>query len=165
LSNKSSFKKVIPPLVTLLIGIFIFIIIPYQISLPETESSIVRPTNARTIPYLITTGVILLSILEFVSGMIKLKRSNEEVQIDRQTKNLNYIGVCGALIAMLLWLLLIPYVGFNISTILLTITMMLIIGNRKWWQIVLLSLILSYPLDYVLKVVLRVYLPQGIFFE
>jgi len=65
----------------------------------------------------------------------------------------------------MLWIVLIPYIGFNIATILLISAIMLIIGNRNWWQIMILSLILSLPLNYLLKVVLRVYLPQGLIFQ
>ena len=66
--------------------------------------------------------------------------------------------------AIAIWIVILPYLGFNIATILLVASVMIIIGNCRWWQIVVLSVILSVPINFLLATVLRVYLPTGSLF-
>jgi len=159
----SIIRKNISSIVTLLIGILVFINIPNQIDIGSETS--INSVNPRTLPYLIASAIIVLSLLIIISDIIISRKKEAAFYVNKQIEDSNYIRVFLSIICIMLWIVLIPYIGFNIATILLISAIMLIIGNRNWWQIMILSLILSLPLNYLLKVVLRVYLPQGLIFQ
>ena len=120
--------------------------------------------NARTVPYLITSLIIIISLIMIISEGIKNRKEQVNATDDEPGERTSYGRVFLAFIAIALWIVALPYLGFNISTILLVASIMLVIGNCRWWQIVVLSLVLSLPINHLLANVLRVYLPSGSLF-
>lgn len=167
MSRTSGLSRLIFSLITLIIGIFIFIITKYTVDLGiGIKSATAGIVNARTMPYIIASGIILLSISIIISdNLIRIRKKEEEDRyINEPTSNINYRGILLMFIFIVLWTLLVPYIGFIICTILLVTASMLLIGNRDWRKIILMSIILSFLLDYLLKVALNIYFPQGILF-
>ena len=156
----SLFKKSISSIVTLLIGVFVLLSIPDQIAVSEGEG-----VNARTVPYLIAGLIIVLSLLIIVSDAVKSWEKQMDVSIDEPPEATSYFRVFLAFAAIAVWIVILPYLGFNIAKIFLVTSIMLIVGNCRWWQIALLSLALSVPINYLLGLVLRVYLPSGSIFD
>jgi hypothetical protein len=155
-------KRSLSSVVTLIVGVLVLFSIPDQIVLfDEGQSS----ANARTVPYLITSLIILISLVMIVSEVIATQDQSAEATDGEPHESVRYGRVILAFAAIALWIVILPYLGFNISTILLVATVMLIIGNCRWWQIILLPLILSFPINYLLAAVLRVYLPSGSVFS
>lgn len=149
-------KRSLPSFVTLMVGVFVFLSIPSQIALFGGEG--LSSVNARTVPYVITTLITLLSLTMIISEAIVMR---DEATVPEPEAPTSYGRVLLAFAAIALWILILPFLGFNITTILLVAAVMIIIGNCHWWQIALLSLILSFPINYLLASVLRVYLPSG----
>lgn len=149
-------KRSLSSVVTLIIGVFVFLSIPSQIALLGSEG--MSGVNARTVPYSITSLIVLLSLAVIISEAFAMRR---EASVSEPQPATSYGRVFLAFIAIALWIIILPYLGFNISTILLVASVMVIIGNCRWWQIVLLSLILSFPINYLLASILRVYLPSA----
>lgn len=164
MSNQLNLRNVISAVGTLIVGIVVYLVIPIQIKVPSYSIGISFTT--RTMPYLITLAIIVLSLTDIFLGLKEhRKKTKEETILAGPAQTHNYTGVLITFVSIFLWIVLTIYFGFRLATIFLVIATMLVIGNCKWWQIIFLSLILSFPLDYILKVVLRVYLPEGIFFE
>ncbi len=155
-------RRNISSITTLLIGVFVFASIPGQIAV--FDSGDMNPVTARTLPYMITSAIIVISLIMIVSDVVETFRSGADHSATEQKETTRYWRVFLAAAAIALWIILLPYLGFNITTILLVASIMIIIGNCRWWQIALLSLILSVPINYLLGIVLRVYLPSGSLF-
>lgn len=165
-------KRSISSVVTLMVGVIVFLNIPGQIAINESEG--LSSVNARTVPYLITLLIIIISLILIISEHIEIRKEEirkEEIRkengntADSQSgERTNYGRVFLAFVAIALWIVALPYLGFIFTTILLVVSMMLIIGDCRWWQIALLSVILSVPINYLLAKVLRVYLPGGSIF-
>lgn len=155
-------KRCISSVVTLIVGVIVFLSIPSQIAVFNSEG--LSSVNARTVPYLITSLIIIISLMIIISEGIKIRKEKADTLEDNSQEQTSYARVFLAFLAIALWIIALPYLGFNISTILLVVSIMLIIGNCSWWQIALLSLILSVPINYLLANVLRVYLPTGSIF-
>lgn len=168
MSKKWNYKNIISAIVTLIIAFVIYLSIPAQVKLPKFAYEVAGSFNARTVPYFLTIIIIILSIIDIIlsirTNILKTDTDMEQKE-ENKVKSPNYFGLLIAFVSILLWIIFTIYFGFRLATIFLVVAIMLVIGNRKWWQIVLLSLILSIPMDYLLKAVLRVYLPEGIFFE
>lgn len=152
----------ISSIVTLIVGVIVFLSIPSQIALFDNEG--LSSVNARTVPYVITSLIIIISLIMIISEGIKIRKEQADTSEDQSSEPTSYGRVFLAFLAIALWIVALPYLGFNISTILLVASIMLIIGSCRWWQIVVLSLILSVPINYLLANVLRVYLPAGSIF-
>lgn len=155
-------KRSLPSIVTLVVGALVFFSIPDQIVLfDEGQSS----ANARTVPYLITSLIMLISLVMIIFNVFAKQEQSGEPTEGEPQESTRYSRVILAFAAIALWIVILPYLGFNISTILLVVAVMLIIGKCRWWQIILLPLILSFPINYLLAAVLRVYLPSGSIFS
>lgn len=155
-------KRSISSVVTLTVGVIVFLSIPSQIGINDSEG--LSSVNARTVPYLIASLIIIISLVIIIVEGINIRKENADTPESKSSERTSYGRVFLAFLAIALWVIALPYLGFNISTILLVVSVMLIIGNCRWWQIALLSLILSVPINYLLANVLRVYLPSGSIF-
>ena len=155
-------KRSISSIVTLLVGVIVFLSIPSQIDINDSEG--LSSVNARTVPYLITSLIIIISLVIIIVEGFKIRKENADTLEHKSLELTSYGSVFLAFLAIALWIIALPYLGFNLSTILLVSSIMLIIGNCRWWQIALLSLTLSVPINYLLANVLRVYLPSGSIF-
>jgi len=155
-------RRSISSIVTLSIGVLVFLSIPSQISIFDSEG--LSSVNARTVPYMITSLIVIISLIMILFEIIKIREEEANTSKGEIREQTNYFRVFLAFLAISLWIIVLPHLGFNISTILLVASIMFIIGNCRWWQIVVLSLILSLPINYLLAIVLRVYLPSGSLF-
>ncbi|MCY4460978.1 MAG: tripartite tricarboxylate transporter TctB family protein [Albidovulum sp.] len=144
---------------TLLVGLFVFLSIRDQIVVFSNDG--LSGVSARTLPYLITSAIILLSLLKIVSNAIGNLKGETDSLEDGPKEATSYLRVLLAFSAIALWIIILPYLGYEISTMMLVASVMIIIGNCRWWQIVTLSLILSIPVKHLLANVFRVYLPSG----
>lgn len=156
-------SKSISSIVTLLVSLFVFVSIPGQIELFDDTS--MSPVSARTLPYIISSAIILLSLFIILSNTFGARDGKENHSAELPKEKASYLRVFLAFVAIALWIVLLPYLGFNITTILLVSTIMLIIGKSRWWQIAILSFVLSVPMNYLLATALRVYLPGGSLFS
>lgn len=147
---------------TLIVGVVVFLSIPSQIAVFGGEGN--SSVDARTVPYLITSLIIIISLVMIISDALKIRKEAAESLSSSPKEPTSYARVFLAFLAIALWIVALPIIGFNIATILLVVSIMLIIGNCRWWQIALLSLVLSVPINYLLANVLRVYLPSGSIF-
>ncbi len=146
-------------IVTLLVGLFVFLSIRDQIVVFSNDG--LSGVSARTLPYLITSAIIILSLLKIVSNAIGNLKGETGSLEDGPREATSYLRVLLAFSAIALWIIILPYLGYEISTMMLVASVMIIIGNCRWWQIVTLSLILSIPVKHLLANVFRVYLPSG----
>ncbi len=155
-------KRSISSVVTLVVGVIVFLSIPSQIVIHDSEG--LSSVDARTVPYLISSLIVIISLIIIISEGFKIRKETPDTFERKLRVQTSYGRVFLAFSAITLWLIALPYLGFNITTILLVVSVMVIIGNCRWWQIALLSLILSVPINYLLANVLRVYLPSGSIF-
>ena len=149
-------------IITLLAGLFFFLSIPGQIAVFENDG--LSGVSARTMPYLIASAIITLSLFMIVFNIIRNLKVEAGSSENEPREKTSYGRVFLAFAAIALWIMVLPYLGYNISTIVLVASIMFIIGNCRWWQIVVLSIVLSFPINYLLGIVLRVYLPSGSIF-
>lgn len=121
-------RKYIPSISTALIGLAIFILVPFQIDLSMVNGNNVSGVDARTLPYFLSSLIVLLSVVEIIN--IKRKERVEEYKKMSKTQYMNIFRVCLTFIAIVLWIVLVPYLGFIIAMIILLVSVMLLMGNR-----------------------------------
>jgi len=117
----------ISSIVTLLVGLFVFLSIPDQIVVFSNDG--LSGVSARTLPYLITSAIIILSLLKIVSNAIGNLKDQTDSLEDKPREATSYIRVLLAFTATALWIIILPYLGYEISTIMLVASVMIIIGN------------------------------------
>lgn len=122
-------------------------------------------------PRVIAVLILLTSIIIFVNALkSRSKKTNDtnlkagEV-VEQETESKNYKKLVISIIAMLIYILLTPILGFLIATALFLIAQMLIISNFAKEKIVLflvISILMAVIVNYVFRNVFYVMLPQGI---
>lgn len=156
-------RKYIPSIITAALGIVILLIIPSQIDISRVNSSNATGINSRTIPYFLAISIVLLSILELF--IKKIRGDCKDTATERvQIQYMAYMRVFLTFVGIILWIVLIPYLGFVITMILLLLSIMLLMGNRNWLQLILIPLLISFTLSYVFTEFVGRTLPSGIFF-
>lgn len=96
------FKSNISSIVTLLVGLFVFVSIPSQIEIFEDGS--MNPVTARTLPYLISSGIILLSLSMIVSSIFGTPDKKESTSEALPQEKTSYVRVFYAFAAIALWI-------------------------------------------------------------
>src|SRR5699024_5380504 len=95
----------------------------------------------------------IISIFESNISQVKPKKEKKNIN-DTDYKRVLYI-----LIALILWVYFVPILGFILCTFLFTISVMIIMGNRKIYQLILVPLLLSTIIYYTFNNLLNVFLP------
>ena len=156
-------RQYIASIVTALIGLVILLLIPSQIDISQLDESARAGINSRTIPYVLSSLIILLSIVDIV--LKRMKNSNKIEPIKKESLNIHALmRVLATIILIVLWMKLFPILGFTISTILLLVLTMLIMGNRTWYLIVIVPIVTSFTLNYIFTEFVGRSLPTCIFF-
>jgi hypothetical protein len=162
-SLSSGLKDSIPSIVTLLVGAFFMASIPSQIADFGTDG--LSGVSARTMPYIIAGAIMAFSLFSIATTVWAHSQRAPDSPAQTPAPKTRYGLVFLAFVAITSWIILLPFIGYNIATILLITSIMLIIGRCTWVQIVLVSLALSFPINSLLAVVLKVYLPSGSLFD
>ncbi|WP_053362534.1 tripartite tricarboxylate transporter TctB family protein [Bacillus sp. FJAT-27251] len=159
MSNKLNHS--LPSLFMAVFGVLLIIIIPFQID--EVQISMMGP---RFFPYFLSIMVVLLSILSFAAEFKKQKRTEERsqpVEAGRMEKKY-YWRVFLIFISLVAWIYIVPILGFILTTVIFIALVMLIIGSRKWRQILLVPTLFTLFIYYVFKMLFYVPLPEGFFY-
>ena len=156
-------RKYIPSIITCIIGIIVFLVIPSQIDLSRVKANNITGIDSRTLPYILSILIIFLSLLELF--FIGIKKKGQDTEENIQIDYAKFIRVFVTFIGVVLWIVLVPYLGFILSTILLLGLVMVLMGNKKWLQIVFVPIITSFLLSYIFTVFIGRTLPLGIFFN
>ena len=125
----------------LIVSVALHILIPSQIRTFETSA-----VTAATVPTLLIRGMILCSVILLVQGILSKEKTEYTISGAIFTKEnllrLKPVIYIAMLIAYALLLphigfiissLLLPHIGFIISSLLLANGILLYFGTRKWW--------------------------------
>ncbi|MFK4998407.1 tripartite tricarboxylate transporter TctB family protein [Bacillus sp. N9] len=105
--------------------------------------------------------IILMSVISIGSNLLKSKRS---VTFEKTLKENNHLALTKekgfkrvglAFIMLIFWTILMPMIGFFISTLVLTIILMYIIGNRNFVKMIIISSIFTFTLYAAAKYLLQ----------
>lgn len=149
-------KEMITMMFAGLFGIVLIIIIPYQIE--QVSSSMVGP---QFIPYLAAGVIILSSLSSIVNNLVKKPNYEKNEEGEGQA---NYLSVALVFTCIILWILLVPIIGYIIATLLATAFTCFVFKDRKIIRITLVSVLFSLGSYYIFTEILQVNLPAGIFF-
>lgn len=152
---QSDKKKMIPTAVIMAVDAAVFFSIPSQVKIYEEGV-----VNTRFLPYLVTILIFVCGIADLIQTLRERKEEEEKHYFDKK----GTLRVLIAVAALIIWLLVMPKIGFVIATALLSAGIMILAGNRNVIQILALSLILTLSVYVLFKLVLNLRLPQGLFF-
>ena len=110
----------------LIVSVALHILIPSQIRTYETSA-----VTAATVPTLLIRGMILCSVILLVQSKEKTEYTISGAIFTRENllrlKPVIYIAM------LIAYALLLPHIGFIISSLLLSNGILLYFGTRKWW--------------------------------
>lgn len=110
----------------------------------------------------LSAGILaFLALLLFFQKVVKKEEEEiDQVPFTRDTVlKLIYI-----FIALILYILIAPYIGFLITSVLFIVSWMFIMGERNWKFILLLSIIFSIAITFIFEALLGVPIPHGIIY-
>lgn len=141
------------------IGTTIFAILIYMTAnqMPVAETGL----GAGGFPKFIALGLGVLGILLAIRSFHRIKSGDK----DKQKVNLKeLLNVAKLAVAVGLYIFVMRYIGFLIATPIFFFLFMYIYGERKWKQMVIISVALSIALYLIFEKGFQVMLPSGILF-
>lgn len=144
-----------------IVGLSVILLIPSQIDLGRVTGRSLSRITPRTLPYFVSILIVALSLFE---ALRRPKESNNEDSNSASTENKKYFNVLLTAIGIIAWIAIVPYVGFIVSTALLLVAAMLLMGNKKWIQLLIVPLLTAWILNYLFTDFVGRNLPQGTFF-
>lgn len=153
--NKRGFNThYIDALVVLFLGIGIIVTIPFQVkTYSGMEDGLASPT---LFPYIIGGALIILALFRLIVVTFKIDKQGFEIT---KRQFLKFIPRFGTVV---LYLLLMPFLGFVISTILAMFFLIEMLGKTKWYNALLLSAATSIIIFFSFKELLEITLPYGV---
>lgn len=109
----------------LIVSVALHILIPSQIRTFETSA-----VTAATVPTLLIRGMILCSVILLVQGILSKEKTEYTISGAIFTKE-NLLRLKPVM--LIAYALLLPHIGFIISSLLLANGILLYFGTRKWW--------------------------------
>ncbi|MDD2972996.1 MAG: tripartite tricarboxylate transporter TctB family protein [Lachnospiraceae bacterium] len=141
-------------------GLFALSIIVICTQLPKVQA------QARIYPIVLIAicfALLAMVIIEaFRAGKVLTQMGEAE---ETDTEKANVMRVAGYVIMVLIYILLIPYAGYVVSTIIFAAASLLYQKKKNILLLILLPLICSVAMFYIFKNLLYVTLPIGIWFE
>ncbi|MBN2395379.1 MAG: tripartite tricarboxylate transporter TctB family protein [Candidatus Atribacteria bacterium] len=140
-------------------GLIVFCLINYFYLIP---SQVIKQGSQSTYVYIVNTFLFLSSIGYFFQGILQKKfltSGNQENKINKDSKKSIII-----IILVAIWILLMDYLGFLLSTIVFLIVSIATLSNppRNYPKLLILSILFSLFIYILFTVILKTILPEGI---
>lgn len=145
----------------LIFGIMLLFITPLQIrKIPSASGSI----SPRAFPYFCAVLIILCSLGSLIAAIINLikKKDAGKIETDPESQR-KYFNAFLIFLSILAWYIVMPIVGFIISTAILIVIAMLLLGNRNKLALIIVPLAFSFCVYVIFKTLLNVALPEILF--
>lgn len=116
--------------------------------------------GAGFMPFLSAFLLGVLSLVDLASGV--LSRWNADKKDGEIWSNIDWARLLSTLGMLLLYLLLLPVLGFSLPTILLLLILFRLIERRPWWFVALFSIVTTVMFYVGFEIILGAQLPKGI---
>lgn len=145
------YPSLVGPVLFLVAGVAGFALMPSQVKIQEGTA-----TTARTFPSLMLTLILACSVFLILQEVVKIvhKQPIEVVMLDVMTE----IRAIIILALLVLYALLIPVLGFIVTSILFGLAMLGFFRVKKWWYYLIIALS-ALLIGLLFQVVLNVRLP------
>lgn len=145
------YPSLVGPVLFLLASIAGYALMPSQVKIQEGTA-----TTARTFPSLMLTLILVCSVVLILQEVYKIVRKQplEVVMLDVMTE----IRALIILILLVLYALMIPLLGFIVTSMLFAMSMLGFFRVKKWWYYLIVSLS-ALAIGLLFQVVLNVRLP------
>ena len=145
------YPSLVGPVLFLIVGIVGFLLMPTQVKIQEGTA-----TTARTFPSLMLTLILACSVLLILQEVVKIvhKQPIEVVMLDVMTE----IRAVIILVLLVLYAVLIPLLGFIVTSVLFGLGMLGFFRVKKWWYYLIVAFS-ALMIGLLFQVVLNVRLP------
>jgi hypothetical protein len=130
----------------------------------EVKGSYVQPS---TFPKIMIVGLMIFSVILLIQSLWKLNRMKESDPLAVPAESINFIkekSVAAGLLVIVLCVLFVALfqpLGYVLSSFLLSMVIMYLIGKRNWVQMVLVSLVVPLVMWAIFYKLLAVNIPMG----
>jgi len=155
MKNKYILFKALEIMIPALFGVAILILLPYQVDV-FSSFMLEESTRPQMFPKLLSWIMIIISIVQLIEFIAKKDFKNDE-PVEKIYNTRLFLGL-GLLIG---YALLIPTIGFILSTGLCLLGAIYLLGNVVWYKALLYTSILSILIWFVFSQLLSIPLPTG----
>lgn len=161
---KDYFKKNAMTLLLLLGSIVIYLLIPSQIAENVVTKAGISP---RFFPTFASVGIMLCSALLLIfdakDRVLAARRGGAAAEAEKKGEEISYLRVIAIIVLMFAWYLLMPRIGFIISTIVVMCIMSYLLGCRNKILNIVFPIVFTLALYFAFVQLLHVSLPEILF--
>ncbi|WP_069870234.1 tripartite tricarboxylate transporter TctB family protein [Fusibacter sp. 3D3] len=125
---------------------------------PESPSTLVGPSY---FPIILSLGLFALCIILIIQSLVS-KTEDKTESIDLKSPGI--MRSFASFLATIVYVSLLQILGFMISSVLYLFFLMLLLKNKEYVKMSIISVVVSVAVYFIFKSVLHITLPTGIFF-
>ena len=141
-------------------GLIVFCLFNYFYLIP---SQVINQGSIPTYPFIVNT-LILLSLVGFFFQSIfqsTIKETDSQKNKDAQKKQKNAQRAIVIIIFIGIWVLMLDYIGFLLSTIIFLAGSIIVCGSRNYTKVIIISILFPLFMYFLFRGVLKTTLPEG----
>jgi len=140
-------------------GLIVFCLFNYYYLIP---SQVINQGSVPTYPFIVNTLILLSSVGYFFQSIFQnIKETDNQKSKDGQKKQKNAHRAIVIIILIGIWVLMLDYVGFLLSTIIFLAGSIVVCGSRNYTKIVVISILFPIFMYFIFRGVLKTTLPEG----
>jgi hypothetical protein len=123
-----------------------------------------QPEEKNLVIFLIW-GIGILIVIEMIRSIIKgvKNKSNDDNSFFQDVSEWIKSRQAILVFSIVLYIILIPYIGFFVTSILFTVILNILLKSRKVWELTILPIVLLLFIYVLFVVLLGIHLPTGLF--
>jgi len=142
------------------LGLIIFCLLNYFYLIP---SQVINQGSVPTYPFIVNTLILLSSVGYFFQSIFQkdIKQTNSQKS---KASEKGYKSVWKAIFIIIfigIWISLLDFMGFLLSTIIFLIGSILVCGSRNYIKIIIISILFPIFMYFIFRGVLKTTLPEG----
>lgn len=143
-------------------GLIVFCLFNYFYLIP---SQVINQGSVPTYPFIVNTLILLSSVGYFFQSIfqntITIKEADSQKNKDAQKKQKNAQRAIAIMILIGIWVLMLDYIGFLLSTIIFLAGSIVVCGSRNYTKVVVISILFPLFMYFIFRGVLKTTLPEG----
>lgn len=141
-------------------GLIVFCLFNYFYLIP---SQVIKQGSIPTYPFIVNTLILLSSVGYFFQSIFQKIIKDRDSQKNKSLKTIQK-PICRAIVLIIfigIWVSVLDYVGFLLSTIILLIGSIILFGSRNYTKTIIISILFSIFVYFLFRGVLKTTLPEG----
>ena len=116
--------------------------------------------SPKVFPQFVSVGLFILSLVLLIQGVTGVKKESEQKKVKLALNNIFLLKMLTMIILAFFYIRVLPLTGYKIATPLFLAGSMLLFNEKRWFMIVIVSIVATALLYILFRIVFKIPLPR-----